>query len=457
MATTSMWAVNGYLGNVVIYIENPKKTSNPRYHKSAGMKEEDINALSDVIEYAVKNEKTAMQRFVSGVNVKPSIARQEMMAVKEQYDKKDGRVAFHGYQSFAPGEVTPELAHEIGVRLAKEAWGDRFQVLVATHLDKDSHIHNHFLMNSVSYADGLHFENNKPDYRKMRAISDRLCREYSLSVIGYPKRGRSKHYGEWTAEKNGKPTWRSIIKADIDEALREAVTPGQFLDFLKAKGYEYKIGKDISVRPPGKERYFRLARNFGDRYTLESIKARIYAAPGMGTLKKNSKARRVRHTKSLTKAKRRKLGGLMGLYIHYKYILGIYPRPRGSPRRTHFLLKEDLAKMDRINAETKLLIRERIETEGQLFSYRENCVSRVATLENERMEIKNRIRRKVTSEPDIEKGKVRMKEIAAELKPLRKNIRLTDDISERSKQMRQKLSVTEKQEDERRNRNAIIK
>ncbi len=177
MATTSIWSVKGWLGKVMIYVENPEKTMNPEtaeIMKPVSREEADMQGLADVIAYAVSEEKTrregkkneeflaeengtAMQQYVTGVNCTSATARSEMMAVKKRYGKDGGIMAFHGYQSFAPGECTPQMAHEIGVRLAEELWGNRFQVLVATHLDKAHHLHNHFVVNSVSFADVKHF------------------------------------------------------------------------------------------------------------------------------------------------------------------------------------------------------------------------------------------------------------------------------------------------------------
>lgn len=219
MATTSIWSVKGWLGKVVIYVENPEKTENPDFVKKQEKAEQDTQGLADVIAYAVDCEKTkrkvmgedtlddeneiVMKQYVSGINCTPSTARTEMMAVKKRYGKDEGIMAFHGYQSFAPGECTPQKAHEIGVKLAEELWGSRFQVLVATHLDKAHHLHNHFVVNSVSFTDGLRYHRTKQDYRDMREASDRLCQEYGLSVIEHPKQGKAKHYGEWRAEQEG--------------------------------------------------------------------------------------------------------------------------------------------------------------------------------------------------------------------------------------------------------------
>jgi len=284
MATTSIWRVKGWLGKVVVYVENPDKTTNPKFYTDEDMTEQDGQELSDVIRYAVNSRKTqkadnedcaVVHRFVSGINCSPATARDEMLAVKKRFGKEDGTVAYHGYQSFAPGEATPELAHEIGVKLATRLWGDRYQVIVATHLDKENHLHNHFVLNTVSFADGIKYHRTRKDYHEMQAVSDALCREYGLSVIEHPQQGRGKQYGEWRAEQEQRPTWRGLIRADIDEAIRQAMTERQFFDALRKKGYTVKIGKDISVRPPGKERFVRLMRNFGEDYSLDNIRRRI--------------------------------------------------------------------------------------------------------------------------------------------------------------------------------------
>ena len=129
MATTKIWSVKNSLSSVVDYAEDPTKTENPHYNET------EIQGLYDVMNYAANEHKTEMQYYVSGVNCIPDIARQQMIIAKKQYNQEGGIVAFHSYQSFSPGEVTPDLAHKIGVELANQLWGDRFQVVVATHLN----------------------------------------------------------------------------------------------------------------------------------------------------------------------------------------------------------------------------------------------------------------------------------------------------------------------------------
>ena len=202
MATTKIWAVRDSLKRLVDYAGNPEKT--------------EYKDLSDVIHYANDKNKTEKFFFVSGINCTPDKAYQQMVSVKAHFGKLGGNLAYHGYQSFRPGEVTPDQCHEIGLRLAEELWSDRFQVLVATHLDKN-HLHNHVLINSVSFVDGKKFNDNKRAYYKMREVSDRLCKEYSLSVIENPK-GKTPR-SIYFAEKNGEPTKYNLMREAIDKAI----------------------------------------------------------------------------------------------------------------------------------------------------------------------------------------------------------------------------------------------
>ena len=148
MATTSLWKFSSRLRGLIDYVSNGEKTNN--------------------------------KEFVSGINCLPNIAYQEMMNTKKQFFKTDGIECFHGYQSFVSGEVTPEIAHEIGIKLAEKLWGDKYQVIVATHTNTDN-IHNHFVLNSVSFKDGKKFTNRNKDYNNMQYESDNLCKEYGKS------------------------------------------------------------------------------------------------------------------------------------------------------------------------------------------------------------------------------------------------------------------------------------
>lgn len=439
MATTSIWRVKGWLGKVVIYVENPDKTENPAFYEKQEMTDRQTQGLSDVIDYAVSSEKTkvtdeateVMQQFVSGVNCHPATAREEMIAVKKRFGKEDGTVAYHGYQSFAPGEATPEMAHEIGAKLAQQLWGDKYQVIVATHLDKDSHLHNHFVVNTVSFLDGLKYHRTEKDYYEMQKASDALCREYNLSVIENPQRGKSKQYGEWRAEQEGRPTWRGLIRAEIDEVIRQSMTERQFFDNLRKRGYEVKVGKDISVRPPGKERFVRLERNFGEDYSYDGIRKRILAQfkRERPLPEPERKVRRARLRGDFKNTK--KVTGFRALYFHYCYLLGIFPKnqPKHN-KRLHFLLREDLAKLDAISEETKLLVRNRIDTVEQLSSYKEGLEAKIESLTADRKALyrKQRTVSVKTDDDALARVKEQITAISNELSVLRKEVRLCEDI-----------------------------
>lgn len=456
MATTSIWRVNGWLGKVVVYIENPDKTDNPAFYERPELTEEQAQGLSDVIDYAVNSRKTqaanagVLRRFVSGVNCHPSTAREEMLAVKCRFGKQDGTMAYHGYQSFAPGEATPEMAHEIGVKLARRLWGDRYQVLVATHLDKANHLHNHFVLNTVSFVDGIKYHRTAQDYRDMQTTSDELCREYGLSVVEQPQQGKSRQYGEWRAEQEQRPTWRGIIRADVDEAIRQFMTERQFFENLRRKGYEIKVGKDISVRPPHKERFLRLARNFGEDYTAEGIRRRILAQPmpELPVPKKSGKYPQRRMTGTMRTTKKAK--GFRALYFHYCYLLGIFPKnkPKTNNKRLHFLLKEDLIQMEAISQEARLLARNQIDTAEQLCVYKEGLDSKISALSDSRRELYRKLRSAAVKADPAEQAAVKAeitalsKEIAAQ----RKEVKLAEDIAVRSGVMSEKLKVVHEDE-----------
>ena len=182
MATTKIWDVRGRLDHVIDYAQNADKTGNPDWEQSGTMLDVMQDAMTDAkerglidaLEYAMNDCKTEKRFYVSGINCNPNIARKQMQLAKEQWGKPGGIVAYHGYQSFAPGEVTPELAHKIGVELAQRLWGDRFQVVVATHLNTNC-CHNHFVLNSVSFTDGKLYYDQKGTYMLMRRTSDELC------------------------------------------------------------------------------------------------------------------------------------------------------------------------------------------------------------------------------------------------------------------------------------------
>ena len=452
MAVTSIWAVKGWLGKVVIYAQNPDKTENPAYFEKLGMTDEQAQGLSDVIDYAAKTSKTRlsdetaeiMRHFVTGVNCEAETARVEMLAVKQRYRKTEGVVAYHGYQSFSPGEVTPETAHEIGVKLAERLWGNRHQVLVTTHLDKVNHLHNHFVLNNVSMVDGKKYYRSEQDYADMVRVSDALCAEYGLSVVDTRNGGKSKHYAEWEAEKDGRATWRGTVKAVIDEAIAQSMTESQFVAHLQKRGLEVKLGKDVSIRPPGRERFFRLGRNFGEAYTRDGIIRQIRQQQ-RSALDRNvahGAGRKVVAAKFKGNIKTaKKLIGFRALYVHYLYLMGKLPKKNPRPTsKVHFLFREDLVKIDRISDEIKLLCCYRIDTSEQLFSYKAGLTARMEALTADRADLRLRLRR-CADEPTKAMLRAQIALLTTAIGEARKEVSLCDDIAERTERIKEKSRI----------------
>ncbi|MCM3494604.1 relaxase/mobilization nuclease domain-containing protein [Paenibacillus sp. FSL M7-1455] len=425
MATTAIWDVTDRLKRVIDYATNPDKTAQDRAVKNEGLRQ--------VLGYAKADAKTEEQLYVSGINCDPLTAYEQMQRTKRQFQKMDGIVAFHGYQAFAPGETTPEMAHTIGVKLAQELWGDRFEVVVSTHLDKE-HLHNHFVLNSVSFIDGKRYYDNKASYALLRRTSDRLCREHALSVIEQPEPGKAKHYGEWKADQEGKPTWRGLIRTDVDQAIAASMTWTQFIAALQKQGYEVKTTvKHMAVRPPGKERFVRL-RSLGDDYTEDALKQRILRNRIPRKSQPLPMPRRRRAVCKGTLRSGRKFSGLQALYLRYLYEMGILPHFRASVRRTHFLLREDLRHLAVITAQTKLLCQHRISSKDQLLDYVSVTRQEMRLLYGERKALYNRLRR-CKEESQIVAYKEQIAVLSKRLATLRKEVKLCAGILARSGEM----------------------
>jgi hypothetical protein len=383
------------------------------------------------------------------------------MDTKRLWGKLSGRVCYHGYQSFQEDEVTAEIAHEIGVKLAKELWGDRFEVVVATHCNT-GHYHNHLVINSVSFMDGKKFYNSPADYARMREVSDRLCREYALSVIERPSH-KTKSYAEWQAEKEGRPTNRGMIRQDIDAAILASTTRQGFFKELRSMGYELKFlgksGKPLKypgLKPPGAKGFFRFHK-LGADYTLEAIDYRILSKyvkldPFSKEDRKLVAQNRAQHQPPYQK----RVTGLRGLYLRYCYELHIIEKYPTSVKRVSFFLREDVAKLDKLDQQTRFLAENDIETIDQIMERRSSATSRIAQLTEERKSLNNDIQR-LSRHGDTaaaQEIKVRRNMISAELKELRKEVSLCDAIALRSAQTREELEklLDEQELSERRNK-----
>lgn len=243
MAVTKIKAIRGTLSKAIAYILNPEKTDEKLLVSSYGCASE---TAAREFEWT---RKIAEQKGMNPVRI----------------------IARHVIQSFEVGEVTPELAHEIGKQFADEILGGKYEYVLTTHIDKD-HVHNHLIFNAVDFVDYHAYKSYKRIYYDMREVSDRLCKENGLSVIP-PSQNKGMGYKEYTEAKRG-TSWKQKLKQTIDRLVITAKDYDDFLRLMQEAGYEIKTGKYISFRAEGQERFTR-SKTIGENYTEERIKERI--------------------------------------------------------------------------------------------------------------------------------------------------------------------------------------
>ena len=233
------------------------------------------STLKAAIDYICNPEKTDGKLLVSSYGCAAETADIEFAWTRRHAIDKGTNLGRHLIQAFQSGEVTPEQAHEIGMELAKEILGGKYEFVLTTHIEKD-HVHNHLIFNAVSFADHKHYHSNKRSYHYIRRTSDRLCKEHGLSVI-IPGQDKGKSYIEHQAAQNG-TSYKAKLKAAIDRLLPACSNLEELLRRLQREGYEIKRGKYISARAPDQERFTRL-KTLGVDYTEEALVARIAGRP----------------------------------------------------------------------------------------------------------------------------------------------------------------------------------
>ena len=410
MAYTSVIPVRR-LDQSVKYVMNKEKTT--------------AVSLEDAIGYAANRSKTEQSCYETAFACTLESAFADMRHTKERWHKTGGVQGYHLVQSFAADEVTPELAHRIAQELADRVLGGRYEYVIGTHLNT-GHIHSHIVWNSVSRIDGKKYHSNGKSYvTQIRAVSDELCRKYKLSVIDTENSNHvAKPYAEWLAEKNNQPTWRTAIRQDVDDAIRQSLTWRQFVAALQDKGYELQFNRKYPVlRPPGKERFVRF-KTLGKRYTPEVIQNRLLYPQFDRCFVENSP--RIQYGRLHGDKPRRKLTGLRALYYRYLYELGALPR---KPRRSSYAVRQDAYKLDQRIQQMEFLSRNSIDTLTQLETYRQAKLGEIVQLTAERKSL-------YKANPDSS----RIQQITAALKQLRQEERLCRKIAEHSIEVQQHLT-----------------
>ncbi len=303
--------------------------------------------------------------------------------------------------------------------------------------------HNHFVINSVSFRDGGRYHDCTATYQLMREVSDRLCREYGLSVIDQPK-GRGVSQYLYKMEQAGLPTRYNVARQAIDESVELSVTMEEFKMEMKNRGYLLKFDPKLkywSIVPPGWKKPIRI-HQLGDDYTRERIEERIADNDTNVRAMRLRQQYRIPNNYSLKRRIDRIMGrsGLEKLYLRYCYELGHLPRYRQNPTRLHIVLKEDLLKCDQYSEQAKLLSRYHISTEEDLSLHQERAEEKMADITVRREELRKKARC-VLPEADIEQTKDEIRQITTELRKLRREVKVCEQIRERSGHVKENLQT----------------
>ena len=446
MATTDFWPVKGQLKDVIDYARNPDKTTDRKFLD---------DDLYQTLRYAENDSKTDRKMYVSSINCPKQRAYESMMATKRRFGKLGGNVAYHGYQSFAEGEVTPEEAHRIGMATAKQMWGEDYEVVVTTHLNTEN-IHNHFVVNSVSFRTGRKFENHISDHYRLREISDEICYNLGKSVLENASfYGGDK--GAYWAKKSGKLTHREILKRDVEHCLSLSRSPEDLITRLKSMGYEIRNGydgKNISVLAPGWQRAVRLS-SIG--YTIEVLNEWLAENREDVYFYQWRNANPVRKATPLLylEIEFRKAQRMDGLTLIFAIFIELLRLCTGSVeqqknRPLSPMLREEVRKLDQYIEDYKLLCAENIGTAEELSLFSESLQQKITELEAQRNSVRNRIRR--ASPDDASALKEQAKEITKQIDPLRKRLKSAQRIAERIEPIRQLLDQERQMETKERNR-----
>ena len=446
MATTAFWPVYNHLKETIDYAENPDKTIERKYV------DED---LYKTLQYAENSEKTDETMYVSAINCPKQKAYEYMMRTKRRFHESGKIVGYHGYQSFAAGEVTPEEAHRIGLETAKRMWGDKYEVVVTTHLNT-GHLHNHVVINSTSFVTGKKYRNQIKDHKRFREISDAVCLEYGKSVLkDAPFYGGEK--GSYWVHKNGGKTHRDLLKEDMEHCLREAYSVKDLIRRLNAIGYECDFNpkhEHWTVRAADWDRAVRIDK-LG--YTQERLreefdghKLRVYSfnAIGFYLLDHPVYKPKIYPVNKLLKEMEYELDHANGagaaaaalvaiLFLIMITIIQLTRDQNDYKPRTPGLRKL-ITEAPKIEQEYRLLIDNNISSMQELFDYHDGLEEQIKTLEAERQTIRNRIRR-----CDIEEEKTDLKQLAKDITkqliPLREQNKITDRIERRAPELQRML------------------
>lgn len=409
MAYDKIITIHSRLDRCLDYVQNEEKTD-----------------LSDAVDYVCNPDKAGLQTAINCTLDKSFLQMQE---TKRRWDKHGGILGYHIIHSYAPGEVTPEQAHEAGVEFARRLLGDKYEAVVCTHTDRD-HLHCHIVFNSVSFMDGRKYRSDfKSYFHDLRDTSNAVSREHGFSVID--SNGQGKHYSEWNAERSGKTTVRDLIRRDIDAALTGSLTHDMLLETLHRQGYTIKRSpkvKHAAIRPPRGQRFVRLD-SLGDGYTEHDLMQRLNeqryepepTPPVFSAQKRYTIRKRPRRYLPV------KCGSFRALYLYYLYLLS--PRKK-CPQKVPFETRAEIRRAKQYRQQFFLLQKYRIDTKPELDMLSDALSNEMQILVDRRKELYALRREQPSTQLDAD-----IDALTAQLRPLRRELRLCGKIAEYTPRM----------------------
>lgn len=429
IATVAIWKVSSNLSQVIDYISDSEKTNISNYKD-----------LDNSLKYIKDEFKTEKKLYVDGINCNHENATYEMIKIKKKFMKENGVLGWHAYQSFKEGEVTPEEAHKIGIELANEMWGDKFQVVVSTHLNT-SHYHNHFLINSVSFIDGKKYNADRMSYAEFRRLSNEICKEHGLSFLNEKKTKSGINYQNYQNKNIKYSNYYKTAKEDLDLAISIAHSYDEFKQVLINMGYEISIRADkLSIRNKNYNRNIRIERYFGNDYSIENIKKQII---GLYLPERKNYYKRIYINNDLLNTLfKPKYNSFKSMYIRYCNILQIYPF---LVKKNYISneLKEDVKKLEIYSEQAKLLVKNKLETEESVnvfMSEKEVYLNCLKSLKEKKWKkLKNGDEATIRSE--IENINKQIQQTKEELKICNGIIKRKDKIKDTMKSLNQKEMI----------------
>lgn len=415
--------------------------------------------LNGLIEYVMNGDKTDEMKYVSGVNCLPETAYEEMMSTKNRFNKgKEKIIGYHLIQSFAEGEVTPEVAHELGLEYVNEVFGKDFEVVVATHLNTDN-VHNHIVINSVSLKTGKKFYDYHASRDYLRIVSDCICQYYGLSVL---EDKIWKHKGAYKRFAKENP-YMQMVKSDVDRCIEKALYEKDFRKRLEELGYSYlnSYEQGLVIIDNTRDRKVYLQKFFGDEYSYNKVIDRILDYENRNIIKYGKKYKiSIEEYKKILEIKRKnEIRKLPLLYVLFCLLLKIDPLPakmdfKNARVKITKEMRIEVKYMNELSRQAVLLTENKIGSLDALNTFRTKLQDEVRTLKGARENLQRK-KRKSTNQEDIIKFDEELKKLVPKIKQLNTDIQNCYKIEKRTILWQQEYDKVMKKEQEQQKQNEL--